>query len=147
MPIFPSKEWCEEAIRVLNSDPEVRQAGAGWVGDFGAIVEPERDKFPRAFCVHVVPRNGQIEKFEVLADEDDLDEIEPAYLVRAPYSVWKGLIRGTADPVEALMKGRIDLRGDLQPLLERLRYKGIATRVLASFETTFAEEERGHGTG
>src|SRR5215211_2745010 len=131
MPIFPSKEWCEEAIRVLNADPEVVEAGAGWEGDFGAIVEPEPDNLRRAFCVHVVPRNGRIEKFNVLVDQDDLDDIEPAYVVRARYSIWKGLIQGTADPMEVLMKGQIDVRGNLQPLLERLRYRGIAKRVLA----------------
>jgi putative sterol carrier protein len=141
MPIFPSKEWCEAAIRVLNADPEVHEAGAGWEGDFGAIVEPEPNRFPRAFCVHVVPRNGRIEKFEVLADRDDLDEIEPAYLVRARYSVWKELIQGTADPLDAVMKRQIDVRGNLQPLLERLKYMGIAKRVLAGLETKFAEEE------
>jgi putative sterol carrier protein len=141
MPVFPSKEWCEEAIRALNADPEVLEAGAGWEGDFGAIIEPEPDTLPREFCVHVIPMNGRIVKFKVVTDRDDFDEIEPAYLVRARYSVWKGLIQGRADPLEAVMKGKISVKGNLQPLLERLRYSGIAKRVLSALETKFAEEE------
>ena len=140
MPLFPSKEWCEEAIRLVNADPEVPEAGAGWQGDFGAIVEPEAGKLTRPFCVHVTPRNGRIEQFKVVPDPDDFDEIEPAYLARAPYSVWKQMIRGELDPMEALMKRRIALRGDVQPLLERVRYAGIGLRVLAGLETKFVDE-------
>ena len=40
----------------------------------------------------------------MLDDPDDLEEIEPAYLARAPYSVWKGLLSGTLDPVEAVLQ-------------------------------------------
>lgn len=140
MPVFPSKEWCEEAVRLLNEDPEAPEAGEGWEADFGAIVEPEPGALSRAFCVHVVPRNGRIEKFQVLADADDFDEIAPAYLARAPYSVWKQIIDGSIDPMEAVLKRRISLSGDLQPILERLRYKGIAQRVLSSLETKFIDE-------
>jgi putative sterol carrier protein len=140
MPVFPSKEWCEQAIRLVNTDPEAPGAGAGWEGDFGAIVEAEPGKLACAFCVHVTPRNGRIEQFRVLPDADDFDEIAPAYLARAPYSVWKQMIRGEIDPMEALLKRRIAVLGDLQPLLERVRYAGIAQRVLAGLETKFVDE-------
>jgi putative sterol carrier protein len=140
MPPFPSKAWCEEAIRLLNADPEVPDAGAGWEGDFGAIVEAEPGRLARPFCVHVTPRNGRIERFEVVPDADDFDEIEPAYLARAPYSVWKQMIRGELEPMEALLKRRIAVRGDLQPLIERIRYSGIAERVLARLDTKFVDE-------
>jgi putative sterol carrier protein len=139
MPRFPSKEWCEEAIRLVNDDPEARAAGEGWVGDFGAVIEPE-GALKKPFTVHVVPRDGRIEKFKVLPDPDDLDELEPLYLARAPYSVWKGLLKGTLDPVEAVLKRKIQLKGDVQPLIERLKYKGIADRVLALVKTEYVDE-------
>lgn len=140
MPVFPSREWCEEAIRLLNEDPEIAQAADGWDADFGAVIEAEPGKLQSTFTVHVVPKDGRIAKFKVLPDPDDLDEIEPAYLARAPYSVWKGLIQGTVDPVEAVLKRRINVQGDLQPLIERLKYKGIADRVMASLQTRYADE-------
>ena len=88
----------------------------------------------------MVPKAGRIEKFKVLVDPDDLDELEPVYIARAPYSVWKGLLKGTLDPVEAVLKRRIALKGDVQPLIERLKYKGIADRVLAAVHTEFIDE-------
>ena len=140
MPKFPSKEWCEEAARLCNEDPEIAAAGVGWQGDFGAVVGAEPGKLARAFTVHVVPRDGRIQKMRVLDDPDDLEELEPAYLARAPYSVWKALLQGTLDPVEAVLKRRIQVEGDLQQLIERMRYKGIADRVFAALETQYLDE-------
>ncbi|MBF5043993.1 hypothetical protein FGE12_16465 [Aggregicoccus sp. 17bor-14] len=141
MAIFPSKEWVDEAVRLTNSDPESAAAGRGWVGDFGAVIQAEKGTLARTFTVHVQPnRLGHIERVEVLDDPDDLDDIEPAYLARAPYSVWKALLQGTLDPVEAVLKRRIEVQGDLQPLMERMKYKGIADRVFAQLKTEFVDE-------
>ena len=67
----------------------------------------------------------------MLADPDDLEELDPAYVIRAPYSVWKGLLQGTIDPIEALVKRRVKVQGDVQPLIERARFRWIADRLLA----------------
>jgi putative sterol carrier protein len=140
MPKFPSKEWCEEAVRLTNADPESVAAGQGWTGDFGAVVDAEPGKLARCFVVHLVPQEGRITKLRVLEDPDDLDEFEPAYVARAPYTVWKELLQGSLDPVEAVLKRRIVVTGDLQPLIERMRYKGIADRVFARLKTEFVDE-------
>lgn len=141
MPVFPSKEWCEQAVALVNGDPEAELAGKGWNGDFGAIIEAEDGRLSQHFCIYVVPSGGRLEKFEVLRDPDDFEDIEPAYLARAPYSVWKGLLTGTLDPIETVLKGRIKMRGDLQPLMERMRYRGIADRVFATLDTQFVDEQ------
>jgi putative sterol carrier protein len=138
---FPSKEWCEDAVRLLNDDPERSLAAQGWQGDIGVIVDAEPGKLARAFVVHVVPRDARIEKLRVLDDPDDLDELEPAYLARAPYTVWKQLLQGSLDPVEAVLRRRIALKGDLQQVIERLRFKGIADRLLSELKTEFVDEQ------
>src|SRR5262249_56242618 len=83
---------------LVNGDPESVGAGEGWVGDVGAVVEKEPGKLDRPFAVHCLPRDGKIHNLRILEDPDELDEIEPRYLVRAPYSVWKALIQQTLDP-------------------------------------------------
>lgn len=142
MPVFPSREWCEEAIRLINADPESVIAGEGWAGDVGAVIEAEPGKLARSFVAHCVPRDGRIEHFRVLDDPDDLEELSPAYKVRAPYSVWKGLLQGTLDPVEAVLRRQVAIQGNLQPIVERLRHRAIADRVFARLATTFADEKR-----
>jgi putative sterol carrier protein len=138
---FPSKEWCEQAVRLVNEDPERSLAAQGWQGEIGIIVDAEPGKLARAFVVHVVPRDARIEKLRVLDDPDDLEELDPAYLARAPYTVWKQLLQGSLDPVEAVLRRRIAVKGDLQQLIERLRFKGIADRVFAQLKTEFIDEK------
>lgn len=140
MPVFPSREWCEEAIRLVNADPEIALAGHGWEGDFGVVIEPEANALAEPFVVHVVPEAGRITSWEVLEDPDDLEDLEPAYVARAPYSTWKALMAGTLDPIEAVLRRRVSMTGDLQPLIERLRYKAIAERVFSSLGTRFVDE-------
>jgi putative sterol carrier protein len=125
---------------VANADPESRAAGKGWVGDFGLVVEAEPGKLRQTFAVYCVPRNGQITGFRVLRDPDEFEEFEPRYLASAPYSVWKGLLQGTVDAIQAVAQRKLRFVGDLEPLVQRMKYKGIVERVLARIQTEFPDE-------
>ena len=127
-------------MELLNADPETVAASRGWRGDFGVVIEAEPGKLEEHFVAWVRPENGRVAELRVLVDPDDLDEFEPAYRIHAPYSVWKGLLLGSVDPVEAILKRRLRVDGDVQPILERMRYKDIAARVLSRLETRFADE-------
>jgi len=140
MPVFPSRGWAEAAMALVNADPDSVAAARGWSGDFGLVIEAERGALDEHFVVWVRPENGRVAELRVLVDPDDLDELEPAYRIRAPYSVWKGLLLGNVDPVEAILKRRLRVDGDVQPILERMRYKDIAARVLSGLETRFIDE-------
>jgi hypothetical protein len=140
MPDFPSRAWCEEALRLLESDPETRRAGQGWTADFGVVVDAEPGKLERPFVVYVRPVNGRVERWSVHPDPDDLDELDPVYRIRAPYSVWKGVLLGTVDPIEAVLRRRVEVQGDIQPLIEKMQHKGLAERVLAAIDTRFVDD-------
>ena len=79
------------------------------MGILAELSRPEPGRLAKVFVIYCHPNNGKIGKLKVLPDPDDLEEIEPAYLARAPYSVWKGLLLGTIDPVEAVLKRRIEV--------------------------------------
>jgi hypothetical protein len=140
MPVFPSRAWAEQAMALVNADPESVAAGRDWKGDFGIVIEAEPGRLATPFVAWIRPENGRIVELRVLVDPDDLDEFEPAYRIAAPFSVWKALLRGTLDPVQALARRRLRVDGDVQPILERMRYKDIASRTLAGIETRFADE-------
>jgi len=140
MPEFPSHAWCEEALRLLEADPESRRAGQGWTADFGVVVDAEPGKLERPFVVYVRPVNGRVERWSVHPDPDDLDELDPVYRIRAPYTVWKGVLLGTVDPIEAVLRRRVEVQGDIQPLIEKMQHKGLAERVLSAIDTRFVDD-------
>ena len=127
-------------MAVVNADPEIVAAGRGWRGDFGLVIESEPGRLEEHFVAWVRPDEGRIAELRVLADPDDLDELEPAYRIRAPYSVWKGLLTGSMDPVQAILQRTLRVEGDVQPILERMRYKDIGARVLSRLQTRFIDE-------
>ncbi|MGQ0504727.1 MAG: SCP2 sterol-binding domain-containing protein [Myxococcaceae bacterium] len=138
MPQFPSRDWVEQVLKLLDQDPDRADAAEGWAGDFGVIVDAEPGLLDKSFVVHLEPEKGRLKRFTVLDDPDDLEELEPAYFARAKYSAWKGLLQGTTNPLQLLLRRELTVRGDLQQVAERARFKGMAERVLSQIQTTFA---------
>jgi hypothetical protein len=131
---FASREWIEAAVAALNAQPDLAEALAGLDGDAALVVEADRPAFPRSVAVHAEQEGGRIARFRVLADEDDVLELEPAYVVRAPYRVWKALLRG-GDPVKAALSGQVTVEGDLEALVRRARYRYVVDAALAALAT------------
>ena len=140
MPRFPSREWVQEALKILEEDPERALASAGWEGDFGVVVDPEPGVLDTPFVLHITPEQKGPWRFDIYDDPDELDVIEPAYFAKASYVAWKGLLKGTADPVELLLRRKLTVRGDLAQVAERAKFKGMAERLLARLSTTFADD-------
>src|SRR5215813_3061848 len=111
MPVFPSRGWAEAAMALVNADPEIVAASRGWQGDFGVVIEAEKGKLDEHFVAWLRPEDGRVAELRVIVD-----------------------------PVEAIVKRRLRVDGDVQPILERMRYKDIAARVLSRLETRFVDE-------
>jgi putative sterol carrier protein len=139
MSVFPSLEWCQAVVAAIHADPQSAVAGKGWKGDLAAVALPE-GPLREPFLVYARSAEGRVLELRELEDLDEVDEIEPAYFAKAGYQTWKKLIAGELDPIEALMQRRIELRGDLQPIIERAQFKDLFWRVLARVPTTFIDE-------
>jgi hypothetical protein len=136
---FPSKAWLGAIVEAVNRHPELARALAGLGADMAAVVEAEPPALGRAFAAYGRHERGRIATWRVLADEDEIWELEPAYVVRAPYRVWKALLRGE-DPVKAALAGRVRVQGDLEALVRRAQHRHILDAALASVATEFVDE-------
>lgn len=139
MPVFPSREWCEALVDALQSDPDAARAGQGWSGDIAAVVMAEPPLLDSAFVAYGRPDAARIADFRLLEDLEEVEEIEPAYVARAPYSVWRDLIRGTLDPVEAVLRKRVQFEGDLEQVIARAQFKAMLRRALDRVPTRFLD--------
>ncbi len=132
MPVFPSMEWCEAIVAAIHADPDSARAGKGFSASLTACITG-----PEAFGVFARAEEGRIVGLRALEDLDEADELEADYDARADLATWKSLIRKEFDPIEAILKRKVQFRGDLQKIIERAQYKDIFWRVLAKVPTTF----------
>jgi hypothetical protein len=133
---FASREWIEAVAAALNAQPDLPRALAGLGRDAAFVVEPERPAFPRTVAVHAEQDRGRVARWRILPDEDDVLELEPAYVIRAPYGTWRALFRG-GDPVKAALSGAVRVEGDLEALVRRSSYRYVVDAALAAVRTDF----------
>ena len=138
--LFASPEWLEAVVREVNGHPHLRRALEGLGADLAAVVERDAGPFPHGAAAWGRHQGGRIVSWRILEDEDDVLELEPAYVVRAPLPVWKDLLRGRADPVQAALSGRVKVKGDLDGLVRRAGYRYIVDEALRRVATVFPDE-------
>lgn len=133
---FASRDWVEALVAALNAQPELATAIRGLGADAGFVVERDGPAWPRDVTAWARHERGRIASFRLLPDPDDLLELEPAYVVRAPYRIWRDLLAG-GDPVQAALSGRVKVEGDLEALVRRSGYRHVVDAALAAVRTEF----------
>jgi len=139
---FASRPWLGALAAAVNGQPDLAKALEGLGSDLAAVVEADPPALARNVAVWGRQAEGRIAEWRVLEDEDEILELEPAYVVRAPYRLWKELLRGQADPVQAALSGRVKVKGDLEGLVRRASYRYILDAVLRQLVTEFPDEVR-----
>ncbi len=140
--LFPSQEWLAALVGAVNAHPDLGRALAGLGADLAAVVEAQPPALPRPFAAWGRQAGGRIGEWRVREDEDEILEIEPAYVVRAPYRLWKDLLRRRLDPVQAALSGRVRVQGDLEALVRRSGYRYVIDAALDRVATEFPDEVR-----
>lgn len=138
---FPSEPWVAAVVAAVNRHPDLAAALDGLGRDLAAVIEPDPPALREPFAVYGRQERGRIGAVRVLLDPDEIWELEPAYVVRAPYRVWKGLLRG-GDPVQAALSGRVKVQGDLEALVRRAHYRYVVEAAVAGVATEFVDETR-----
>jgi hypothetical protein len=138
--LFSSEDWVAAVVAAVNLHPDLPRAMAGLGADLAAVIERDPGPFPRGAAVWGRQEHGRISEWRVLEDEDDVLELAPAYVVRAPYRLWKEILLGRADPVQAALSGRVKVKGDLEGLVRRATYRYILDEALRSVPTEFPDE-------
>lgn len=134
---FGSREWIDALVAALNAQPELPRALAGLGRDAAVVVEADPPVWPRPVAAWAEQQGGRIARWRLLADEDELLELEPAYVVRAPYRVLRAVLLGEADPVQAALSGRVRVDGDLEALIRRAQHGRVVHAALAALATEY----------
>ncbi len=135
---FASDEWLEAFKDAINSSSEVAEAAGDWERDITLVVEAEPDK-----GLHVdlwglfEVEHGKCKSAKAVAPEVG-DRAQ--FVIRAPYSRWKEIIKGKLDPTRALLQGKLQVKGDLKALTQEVEATQALVKAAASIPTQFPDE-------
>jgi putative sterol carrier protein len=142
MPDFPSEEWLKVYVDRINSSFEYREAAAGWEGDVCYVFEPEPDKgVPEEIWAWFDLWHGQCReaRYGVSPEEGG----RARFVISAPYSRWKQVIKKELDPVKGIMQGKLALKGDIAPIVKFAKAANEMVNLATTVPTRFVDEPAG----
>jgi putative sterol carrier protein len=141
MPIFPSEQWIELLVECVNASAEYREAAETWEGDCSFVFGAEPDKgLPEDVWAWLDLWHGTCRAGRIVSPEEGS---AARFVIRAPYSRWKDVLRGELDPIRGMMQGKLKVQGDLPTIV---RYVGAANELVhltTTIPTEFVDEPIG----
>jgi putative sterol carrier protein len=138
VPTFPTDEWFQALIVLINASEEYRVAAADWEGDiaFQILAEPDRGLSGTVWGYldlwHGTCRGGGV--------VTEVEASSAAYTLTAPYTRWKDVVLGDLDPIKGMMQGKLRVRGDLPRIVREVRSASELVRLTGDVDTVFPDE-------
>lgn len=138
MSVFPSEEWMSAYRDRINGSADYREAAATWEGDIAFVFEAEPDRgVPEDLWAVLDLWHGECRMSRMTSAEQGS---RCAYVIRAPYSRWKDVLRGDLDPVKAMMQGKLKVQGDLATIVRYVRAANELVHLTMQVRTEFLDE-------
>ena len=139
MAVWPSEEWMAVYRDRINESAEYREAAHDWEG---AVVyhfqaEPDKHLGEDVYGLFDLWHGECREARRVTAEEASGAQ----FLISAPYSVWKQVMKKEIEPIRALMQGRLKMKGDLAKAVRYTKASLLLQDIAASVpDTEFLDE-------
>jgi putative sterol carrier protein len=139
VPEFPSEKWLEEYVDRINESKEYREAAATWEGDIAYVFEAEPEMgVPNEIWAWLDLWHGECRegKYDIGPEQGE----KAKFIIRAPYSRWKEVIRKELDPVKGMMQGKLKLKGDLPTIVRYVKAANELVNLAGTVPTEFVDE-------
>jgi putative sterol carrier protein len=135
---FPSEEWLKEYVERINGSPAYKEAAATWEGDVAYVIEAEPDKgVPETVWAWLDLWHGECRGGKFISPEEGE---KSKFLIRAPYSRWKEVIKKELDPIKGMMQGKLKLQGDLPTIVRYVKASNELVNLAQTVPTEFPDE-------
>ena len=118
---FPSEEWLQVLVEVLNSDERYAEVAKKWEGDMTVVIEPEegdeRQDLPVAVYLDLWHGKCRSAQFIDLKNEEIPNA---AFTLRLRISNIEQLFKGQLDPIQAMMTRRLRVEGNMAYMLRNV---------------------------
>jgi putative sterol carrier protein len=110
---FPSDEWIKEFGRQINSSKAYEESAKDWEGDFIFVMEAD-STYPKTVYFFVGLLHGKSTDTAMIESEKAR---EAQFALTAAVATWRKIIEGKLDPIQAIMTGKLKLKGNLAKVL------------------------------
>ena len=131
-------EWAEAYKQELNNSEAYRAAGKGWKWTVGLITEAEPDKgVPDDIGLWLDLYEGEARDVKIVsADEARACD----FVITAPYSRWKEVMKKELDPTKAMLQGKLKLKGDLPTIVRYTKASQEMTECTTRLDAEFPDD-------
>ncbi len=132
MPIpFPSHEWVKVFQDKLNDSPAYAEIAKHWEGD--VLFDIEYPDQSRKFLYLDLWHGKCREAYEVSPGQEQ----KAAFVLSAPLANFVKVLRGELDPMQAMVTGRLKVRGNMIVMMKNVPTVLEFVRVAKSVESEF----------
>lgn len=140
MATFPSEAWLQDYVARIQASDAWSAAAATWEGDLSYVIEAEPNKnLPQDVWFWMDLWRGECRGGKAVMPEDGA---KARFIIRAPYSRWKQVIKGELDPVKGMLQGKLKLKGNLPAIIRHVKAANELVAIAATVPTEFIDEKR-----
>ncbi len=138
MALFPSDEWVRIYAERINASEEYLEAAATWEDVIAFVFEAEPDKgVPEETWALMDLWHGECRSARMVSPQEGAGA---PYVIRAPYTRWKEILRGQLDPIKGMMQGKLKVQGDLPTIVRYVRAANELVHLTSMVPTEFLDE-------
>lgn len=116
MAIFPSLDWLNALKDKLNNDEKYAQVARNWEGDILFVIEPS-GAVNGEIRYYMDLWHGKCREAYIVDGESDL---KPLLTLRGSYDNYAKLLIGKLDPMQALLTGKVGVKGNMAVLMRNV---------------------------
>ncbi len=138
MAYWPSEEWMSLFKDAINASPEYKAAAANWEGTMAYVFQAEPDKgLLEDVCGFFDLWHGECRDARQIPVED---AATAAFVITAPYSIWKQVMKRQLDPIKAIMQGKMRMKGDLPTVVRNTKAAQVLNEVAGTVPSEYLDE-------
>jgi putative sterol carrier protein len=131
--LFATDEWAKELQIELNNSESYGKAAAKWEGDFYFVIE-KGEGVPEDIYMYLDLWHGKARDAYLVEDPSSMS---PAFILRAPLDIWKGVLDKKIDPIRGIMTRQLQLKGNMMKIMKAPKAATELVACAASVDTAW----------
>ena len=113
MALFASEKWAGALKDEINTNKEMAKAGKGFDATIQFLITGAGKRGDLAFWTHM--KDGKV--LELASGQKKKCD----YTVSGDYAVWKDIVEGRQDPLQAVMVKKLVFEGNMQTIMKYIK--------------------------